>query len=81
MLKIPTYQNLFFKKLKIISVNKKDIEVDDNITIESMLFFLEIKTEFIAVEVNSTIVPKSEFAIHMLSENDKITIINAVGGG
>ena len=64
----------------IISVNKKDIEVDDNITIESMLFFLEIKTEFIAVEVNSTIVPKSEFAIHMLSENDKITIINAVGG-
>ena len=65
----------------IISVNKQDIEVDDNITIESMLFFLEIKTEFIAVEVNSTIVPKSEFAIHMLSENDKITIINAVGGG
>ena len=65
----------------IISVNKKDVEVDDNITIESMLFFLEIKTEFIAVEVNSTIVPKSEFAIHMLSENDKITIINAVGGG
>ncbi len=65
----------------IISVNKKNIEVDDNITIESMLFFLEIKTEFIAVEVNSTIVPKSEFAIHMLSENDKITIINAVGGG
>ena len=65
----------------IISVNKKDIEVDDDITIESMLFFLEIKTEFIAVEVNSTIIPKSEFAIHMLSENDKITIINAVGGG
>ena len=65
----------------IISVNKKDIEVDDNVTIESMLFFLEIKTEYIAVEVNSTIVPKSEFAIHMLSENDKITIINAVGGG
>ena len=65
----------------IISVNKKDIEVDDNITIESMLFFLEIKTEYIAVEVNSTIVPKSEFAIHMLSENDKIMIINAVGGG
>ena len=65
----------------IISVNKKDIEVDDDITIESMLFFLEIKTEFFAVEVNSTIVPKSEFAIHTLSENDKITIINAVGGG
>ena len=65
----------------IISVNKKDIDVDYNITIESMLFFLEIKTEFIAVEVNSTIIPKSEFAIHMLSENDKITIINAVGGG
>ena len=65
----------------IISVNKKDIEVDDNITIESMLIFLEIKTEFIAVEVNSTIIPKSEFAIHMLSENDKIMIINAVGGG
>ena len=65
----------------IVSVNKKNIEVDDNITIESILKLLEIKTEFIAVEVNSTIIPKSEFAIHMLSENDKITIINAVGGG
>ena len=65
----------------IVSVNKKDIEVDDNITIESMLFFLEIKTEFIAIEVNSTIIPKSEFATHMLNENDKIMIINAVGGG
>ena len=65
----------------LISVNNKDIEVDDNITIESMLFFLEIKTEFIAVEVNSTIIPKSEFAIHVLGENDKIMIINAVGGG
>ena len=65
----------------IISVNNKDIEVDDNITIESILKLLEIKTEYIAVEVNSTIVPKSEFAIHMLSENDKIMIINAVGGG
>ena len=65
----------------IISVNKKNIEVDDDVTIESVLMLLEIKTEYIAVEVNSTIVPKSEFAIHMLSENDKITIINAVGGG
>tara|TARA_Y100000817_G_C16496682_1_gene384922 strand:+ start:129 stop:329 length:201 start_codon:yes stop_codon:yes gene_type:complete len=65
----------------IVSVNKKNIEVDDNITIESILKLLEIKTEYIAVEVNSTIVPKSEFAIHMLSENDKIMIINAVGGG
>ena len=65
----------------IVSVNKKDIEVDDNITIESILLLLRIKTDYIAVEVNSAIVPKSEFAIHILSENDKIMIINAVGGG
>ena len=67
--------------MMIISVNKKNIEVDDDVTIESVLMLLEIKTEYIAVEVNSTIVPKSQFAIHMLSENDKIMIINAVGGG
>ena len=34
-----------------------------------------------AVEVNNSIVPKSEYSNFSLEENDKVEIINAVGGG
>ena len=34
-----------------------------------------------AVEVNESIIPKSEYGSFNLEENDKVEIINAVGGG
>ena len=39
------------------------------------------KMEFIALELNGEIVPRSEFESLILKENDKAEIVNCVGGG
>ncbi|HDZ5064898.1 TPA: sulfur carrier protein ThiS [Campylobacter jejuni] len=39
------------------------------------------KTEFIALELNGEIIPKSEFENLILKENDKVEIVSFVGGG
>ena len=35
----------------------------------------------VAVEVNRSIVPKSQHGLHMLREGDKVEIVHALGGG
>ncbi|HDZ5075068.1 TPA: sulfur carrier protein ThiS [Campylobacter jejuni] len=40
-----------------------------------------LKIEFIALELNGKIIPKSEFENLILKENDKAEIVSFVGGG
>ena len=40
-----------------------------------------LKIEFIALELNGEIIPKSEFENLILKENDKAEIVSFVGGG
>ena len=35
----------------------------------------------VAVEVNRCIVPRSEYATHLLAEGDRVEIVHAIGGG
>lgn len=35
----------------------------------------------VAVEVNRSIVPKSQHGLHILNEGDKVEIVHALGGG
>ena len=35
----------------------------------------------VAVEVNRSIVPKSQHRLHMVCEGDKVEIVHALGGG
>jgi len=35
----------------------------------------------VAVEVNRSIVPKSQHGLHILREGDKVEIVHALGGG
>lgn len=39
------------------------------------------KSKFIAVELNGEIVPKANFESLILKQNDKVEIVNFVGGG
>ena len=66
--------------MNIILNNNKHI-VLENISISDLLKDLNIKVEYMAIEVNESIVPKSEYDHFKLQENDKIEIISAVGGG
>lgn len=40
-----------------------------------------LKPEFVALELNGQIVPRSEFEQLILKETDKLEIVNFVGGG
>ena len=64
-----------------ISINKEMISLPEKTTIAGMLEKLDIERKYIAVEINMTIIPKSEFDNYQLKDNDKVEIIRAVGGG
>lgn len=50
-------------------------------TLSELVQSLQLDGKRFAVEVNEQIVPKSRLAETMIQNNDKIEIIQAVGGG
>ncbi len=64
-----------------ISINKEMLHLPEKTTITGLLKKLDIERKYIAVEINMTIIPKSEFDKYQLKDNDKVEIIRAVGGG
>jgi sulfur carrier protein len=66
--------------MKLI-VNGENLEVKNSITIEELLNDLKIKDKAMAVAVNMEIVKKENWDKFILKENDKIEILQFVGGG
>ena len=64
-----------------IILNNTINEVHENITIEELLLLNNIRSKYIAVEINKRIIPKSKYREYQLSEDDKVEIITAIGGG
>ena len=64
-----------------ITVNQKSLVFDDKISLERSLVNLAVTTKYMAVEVNKTIIPKSEYVEYQLKDGDVVEVINAVGGG
>ena len=64
-----------------IILNNDEQVVIENISVSELLEKFKINLEYMAVEVNQTIVPKSKYDNFRLKENDKVEIISAVGGG
>ena len=64
-----------------IILNKDQKIIPDNISVLDLLQYFKIELKYMAVEVNESIIPKSEYSSFNLKENDKVEIINAVGGG
>lgn len=64
-----------------IVLNGKDTQIDENITIEQLLDSMGLSDKRLAVEINQQIIPRSEFSSHCLKEQDKVEIVQAIGGG
>lgn len=64
-----------------VFINGESQQVDDGITIGQLLENLNLSQKRLAVEINLDIVPRSRFANHKLNEQDKIEIVQAIGGG
>ena len=64
-----------------VQLNGEDTRIDENTSIEQLLTQLELAGKRLAVEVNQQIVPRSDFASHILKANDRVEIVQAIGGG
>ncbi|MGE4570071.1 MAG: sulfur carrier protein ThiS [Gammaproteobacteria bacterium] len=62
-------------------VNGESVKLPDDANIKDLIEHLGCQDQRIALEVNETIIPKSTHEEFLLSDNDKIEIIKAVGGG
>ena len=68
------------KKIQIyINEKKKNINVNDNLN--NILEDFSIKNKLVAIELNEEVVPKSKYKTKRISQNDRIEILELIGGG
>ena len=64
-----------------ILVNGEKISLPADSSIEGLIVHLGYQNRRIAIEINESIIPKSNHSSFLLKNLDKVEIINAVGGG
>ncbi|MDC0518359.1 sulfur carrier protein ThiS [Candidatus Pelagibacter sp.] len=68
------------KKIKI-KVNGKVKLIKDNTKLLNLIKILKIPVKKVAIELNLEIVDKKKLSTIYLKKNDKIEIVNFIGGG
>jgi sulfur carrier protein len=64
-----------------IFLNGKPRQVENALPIADLIKQLNLENKRLAVELNSEIVPRSQYDSHVLSAGDKVEIVHAIGGG
>ena len=64
-----------------ILVNGEKISLPEDSSIKGLIVHLGYQNQRIAIEINESIIPKSNHSSFLLQDLDKVEIINAVGGG
>lgn len=64
-----------------IHLNGESRTVEAALTLAALLEQAGLAGRRVAVEVNSTIVPRGRHAEHRLNDGDRIEIVHALGGG
>ena len=62
-------------------VNGERFDFPNPLNVEELIDYLGFQNQRIALEVNETIIPKSNHGSYILSNHDIVEVINAVGGG
>lgn len=65
----------------MVKINGKDASYAVGMTIKDYLIKNNYRLNFIAVEKNGAIVPKTEYENSVINDGDTIEIVNFVGGG
>lgn len=64
-----------------LTVNGEPREVPEAATVERLLELLAIQAARVAVEVNTQVVKKADYAARVLQPGDAVEIVAFVGGG
>jgi thiamine biosynthesis protein ThiS len=63
------------------TLNGEEFDTPDGATVSDILRQLKIEPSRVAVEVNMSIIRKSDYPAFQIKAGDKIEIVNFVGGG
>tara|TARA_B100000767_G_C19622305_1_gene474612 strand:+ start:429 stop:632 length:204 start_codon:yes stop_codon:yes gene_type:complete len=64
-----------------IRINEKDLEIPANTNINQLLALTQSPEKGIAIAINDSIIPSSEWSDVCVQQNDTILIIQATQGG
>lgn len=64
-----------------VIVNGDEVELTTGATLVDLLEKLALGSTKVAVELNQTIVPRSQHSQTRLQEGDRVEIVYAIGGG
>jgi thiamine biosynthesis protein ThiS len=64
-----------------ILLNGDRLQVADDSTLAELLARLDLRGKRFAVEINEELVPRSEHDEHPLQADDRVEIVQAIGGG
>jgi len=64
-----------------IIVNGETRPMPPGQTLAELVSELDLRGRRVAVEVNEQIVPRSEYADHVLNSGDRVEVVAAIGGG
>ena len=64
-----------------ITVNGNEINVDNQVTVQNLLHQLGYQDPFVAVAINRTCVPRSQFEKHQIHSQDHVEILAPMSGG
>ncbi len=64
-----------------IHLNGDCLHVSPGCTLEQLVLQLQLAGKRIAIEINGQIVPRSQFTHLSLKPDDRVEIVQAIGGG
>ncbi len=64
-----------------ISLNGSPYQLPENTTLAVLIAQLDLTNKRLAIEVNQEIVPRSQFESYLLTDNNHVEIVHAIGGG
>jgi thiamine biosynthesis protein ThiS len=65
----------------LITLNGESYELDQPVTVSTLLERLEIDPRRVAIEHNLEIIRRRTFETVVVKDGDRLEIVNAVGGG
>lgn len=64
-----------------IEVNGQGVELAERTSVAQLLAEMAVRADYVAVEVNAELVPRSSRDSVQLAEGDRVEIVTLVGGG
>ena len=73
---------IIMKKNKIqIYINGKKKNININCNLVDILEEYSLKNQLVAVEINQEVIPKSNYKTKKINKDDRIEILELIGGG